>query len=224
MNIIKFITGEYDKQDYIFKYIKIIGTEDALFYINSEFLDTITEVEEQYKYYDLKPTDIVLDIGACIGAFSLKVNKKVLHVHSIEPVMTKQLKQNISLNDANNITIHEYALGDGKDITIDWHGNIKTTKTYSLIDIISMCGGHIDFLKCDCEGAEWNIKPDEIKNIRRIEMEVHNVDDNHHISYFENMLNSNGFIYSITPLSYNLFLISAKKKDDKQPYGKLTWQ
>ena len=223
MDIIKFITGGYDKQDYILKHIKVIGTEDALFYTNSNFLDTISEVEYHYKYYDLRPTDIVLDIGTCIGAFSLKVNKKVLQVHSIEPVMTEPLKRNISLNNANNITIYEYALGDGNDITIDWHGNIKTVKTYSLTDIISMCGGHIDFMKCDCEGAEWNIKSDEIKNIRRIEMEVHNVDNNHPISYFEDMLNDNGFIYNITHISYNLFLISAKKKDNKKTDGELTW-
>ena len=215
MDIIKFITGGYDYLDYIFKNVKIIGTEDSLFYIDSGFLNTITEVESHYQYYDLRPFDIVLDIGACIGAFSLKVNKKVSQVYSIEPTMKKELKKNIFLNNANNITVYEYALGDGTDVTIDWHGNIKTVKSYSLTDIIQMCGGHIDFMKCDCEGAEWNIKPNEIKDIRRIEMEVHDVDDNHPISYFEDMMNNNGFIYTITPLLYNLFLISAKKKDDK---------
>lgn len=213
MDIIKFITGRYDKIDYILKSIKIIGTEDALFYKDSNFLNTITEVYNQYNYYDLRPTDIVLDIGACIGAFSLKVNNKVFHVHSIEPVMTKQLEKNISLNNANNITMHEYALGDGNHVTINWQGNIKIVKSYSLSDIISMCGGHIDFLKCDCEGGEWYIKPNEIKDIRRIEMEIHNVDINHPLSYFENILDDNGFIYNISSLSDDLFLVSAKKKE-----------
>lgn len=215
MDIIKLITGGYDRQDDIFKYTKIIGTEDALFYSDTMFIDTVAEVESHYKYYDLRPTDIVLDIGTCIGAFSLKVNKKVFRVYSIEPTMGKELKKNISLNNANNITVYEYALGDGNDVTIDWHGNIKTVKSYSLTDIISMCGGHIDFMKCDCEGGEWNIKSNELKYIRRIEMEVHYVDNNHPISYFEDMLRNNGFIYTTTPLSYNIFLISARKKDDR---------
>jgi len=31
----------------------------------------------------------------------------------------------------------------------------------------------VDFLKMDCEGAEWFIEPEELKGIRRIEAEVH---------------------------------------------------
>jgi hypothetical protein len=34
-------------------------------------------------------------------------------------------------------------------------------------------GGGCDFLKCDCEGAEWLINPCELQNVRRIEMEIH---------------------------------------------------
>ncbi|HMV50520.1 MAG TPA: hypothetical protein PKD31_22460, partial [Blastocatellia bacterium] len=33
--------------------------------------------------------------------------------------------------------------------------------------------GGCDFLKCDCEGAEWQIDPDDLAGIRRIEMELH---------------------------------------------------
>ncbi|HUW85261.1 MAG TPA: FkbM family methyltransferase, partial [Methanoregula sp.] len=38
--------------------------------------------------------------------------------------------------------------------------------------IIEMAGG-CDFLKCDCEGAEWHIVPEDLTGIRRIEMELH---------------------------------------------------
>ncbi len=30
-----------------------------------------------------------------------------------------------------------------------------------------------DFLKCDCEGAEWTIQPSDLDGVRRIEMELH---------------------------------------------------
>ncbi|HNB04239.1 MAG TPA: FkbM family methyltransferase, partial [Methanoregulaceae archaeon] len=33
--------------------------------------------------------------------------------------------------------------------------------------------GGCDFLKCDCEGAEWKIRPVDLEGIRRIEMELH---------------------------------------------------
>ena len=29
------------------------------------------------------------------------------------------------------------------------------------------------YLKCDCEGAEWLIRPCELEDVRRIEMEIH---------------------------------------------------
>ena len=28
-------------------------------------------------------------------------------------------------------------------------------------------------MKCDCEGAEWSIRPEDLDGVRRIEMELH---------------------------------------------------
>jgi hypothetical protein len=44
--------------------------------------------------------------------------------------------------------------------------------SYPLGKIITMAGG-CDFLKCDCEGAEWQIIPEDLEGVRRIEMELH---------------------------------------------------
>ena len=38
--------------------------------------------------------------------------------------------------------------------------------------IIEIAGG-CDFLKSDCEGAEWQIVPEDLNGIRHIEMELH---------------------------------------------------
>jgi hypothetical protein len=35
-----------------------------------------------------------------------------------------------------------------------------------------MSGG-CDFLKCDCEGGEWLMNPEDLAGIRRLEMELH---------------------------------------------------
>ncbi|MGA2104944.1 MAG: FkbM family methyltransferase, partial [Methanoregula sp.] len=44
--------------------------------------------------------------------------------------------------------------------------------TLTLKDLIKIAGG-CDFLKCDAEGAEWLIRPQDLAGIRRIEMELH---------------------------------------------------
>ena len=65
----------------------------------------------------------------------------------------------------------------------------KDVECKSLKEIITLCGGKIDFLKCDCEGGEWCIKSDEIKDIRRIEMECHlNPDKNIDLKGTKDML------------------------------------
>ena len=44
--------------------------------------------------------------------------------------------------------------------------------TFTLQGLCAIAGG-CDFLKCDCEGAEWGIDPADLAGIRRIEMELH---------------------------------------------------
>lgn len=83
---------------------KTVSTDSASFYIDDN-IETIREVNTEYNFSDLRPTDNVLDIGACIGAFFLSVNKKVNHVYAIEPLMIDSLIRNIELNNAENITV-----------------------------------------------------------------------------------------------------------------------
>ncbi len=64
------------------------------------------------------------------------------------------------------------ALGDGKPREICWDDCRVVSPTYPLRDLIAMSGG-CDFLKCDCEGAEWLIRPADLRDVRRIEMEIH---------------------------------------------------
>lgn len=55
-----------------------------------------------------------------------------------------------------------------------------------------MCGG-CDFLKIDCEGGEWEIEAEELKGIRRIEMEVHKI--RYPLTLMEERLKQAGFDY-----------------------------
>lgn len=215
MNIIEMIFG----QNKISRLIesgsfKTIGTSDTLYYLNSPNLMTIHEVNTQYQYYDIKSTDIVLDIGACIGAFSLKVRNKVNKVYAVEPLMTEYLKEHIKLNNVTNITVLEYALGTNI-MNLSWKYDVdivKQVKGLPLTQLINLAGGYIDFLKCDCEGGEWYIQEKELQDIRRIEMEVH-LDENHpDSSYFDKILTNNEFNYTKTYLTDTELTISAGKK------------
>lgn len=89
------------------------------------------------KYFDVDEGDIVVDIGANIGAFSIYVAKKAEKVFSFESSENfKYLKENITLNNAENISAHNEIITIG-DVFRDY-------------DI-----GKIDFLKIDLGGNEY---------------------------------------------------------------------
>ena len=130
----------------------------------------ITSVTE-YWFDDIRQEDRVLDIGANVGGFCIRAAKKSGHVTAVEPVTTHPLRENIRANNAS-VQVIEGALGNGKPAEICWDDCRVVTRTYPLRDLIQMSGG-CDFLKCDCEGAEWLINPSELNDVRRIEMEIH---------------------------------------------------
>jgi len=130
----------------------------------------ITEIAE-YRYDDIRPTDFVVDIGANVGAFCIQAARYSGHVTAVEPVATDILQENIQLNGAC-VKVIGGALGDGNPAEISWDGCRARVPTYTLRQIIGMAGG-CDFLKCDCEGGEWQIRPEDLAGIRRIEMELH---------------------------------------------------
>ena len=130
----------------------------------------VTDVRE-YWFGDIRPEDHVLDIGANVGAFSIRAARYSPHVVAVEPVTAEVLRENVRLNRAK-VTVIEGALGDGNPAVIDWDDARVQVPTYTLGQLIGMAGG-CDFLKCDCEGAEWLIRPGDLSGIRRIEMELH---------------------------------------------------
>jgi hypothetical protein len=130
----------------------------------------ITEVPD-YRFDDIRKDDTVIDIGANVGAFCIRAALSSDHVVAIEPVATDILRENIRLN-AVPVQIIGGALGDGNPREIRWDDCPVIVPTFPLRDIIAMAGG-CDFLKCDCEGAEWLIDPSDLEGVCRIEMELH---------------------------------------------------
>ncbi|MDD1663218.1 MAG: FkbM family methyltransferase [Methanomicrobiales archaeon] len=130
----------------------------------------ITDIQE-YRFDDIRPDDIVIDIGANVGAFCIRAAHYSDHVIAVEPVSVDILRENIRLNRVH-VKVIEGALGDGRRAEISWDEARVSVHTYTLRQIIGMSGG-CDFLKCDCEGGEWLIRPEDLAGIRRIEMELH---------------------------------------------------
>jgi FkbM family methyltransferase len=130
----------------------------------------IYEVPE-YRFSDIGPDDRVIDIGANVGAFCLRAARMSERVMAVEPVMTSILEENIRLNQAG-IRVLVAGLGTGAPARCTWDEHSAVVPTYPLQTLIRMAGG-CDFLKCDCEGAEWLIRPEDLDGVRRIEMELH---------------------------------------------------
>jgi hypothetical protein len=124
-----------------------------------------------YRADDIRLEDHVVDIGANVGAFCIRASRYAGRVLAVEPVLAGALRENIRCNGVD-VKVLEGGLGDGGARRITWGGHPVTVRTYTLREIITIAGG-CDFLKCDCEGAEWSIRPADLAGVRRIEMELH---------------------------------------------------
>jgi FkbM family methyltransferase len=128
-------------------------------------------VREEYRFEDIQSEDIVIDLGANIGGFCIQSSKLSNHVFAVEPLFADKLRENIILNHVD-VTVIEAALGKGNPLELGYQDRKKIVQTIPFSQIKKMAGG-CDFLKCDCEGAEHLLTPEDLKGVRRIEMEVH---------------------------------------------------
>lgn len=118
--------------------------------------------------------DIVLDVGANIGAYAIRVSSLVQVVHSFEPDIDNYnlAKENLSLNSITNVHLNNSALISSDKTTIDFYVNGKANKgAHSCCPIrgrekitvpakmFSTVVKEIKptIVKMDIEGAEWDI-------------------------------------------------------------------
>ena len=169
------------------------------------------EVQNIYeKYFSVEEGDIIVDIGANIGIFSKKFKDKASKVYALEP---DPLFLN-ELHEINGIEVIPVGISykDGESlIKSDGHANsigkgdisIRTIKFTTFLQKYKI--KKIDFLKMDCEGAEYDIFTEEnvewlSKNCKNIAGEFHLHNDESRIKliltllYFEKY----GLPYKIT--------------------------
>ena len=124
----------------------------------------------------VSPNDCVVDIGANMGWYSINIAKTFpsCKVHAFEPIPKTftYLEKNIKLNQTENIFPHNFGLSsERKDLTFYFYpegsGNassanlsdrkdaeLLTCHVQKLDDFVIINKLHVDFIKCDVEGAE----------------------------------------------------------------------
>lgn len=155
---------------------------------------------DDYRTDDLKSTDVVLDIGANVGVFTVLAAKKVSQVVAVEPLFWRELDQNVKLNKLNNVVSLACALGRSSTLEISFCNKKEQVQCIDLPTIKKKFGVKPTFLKTDCEGGEWSLNTTDFEGIRAVEAEVHNFGGEDPME-FVYMLNELGFEcnYSWTP-------------------------
>ena len=142
----------------------------------------------------LKPNSIVLDVGANVGSFSLRLATHVLkekiddvHIHTFEPnpFVVNILRENLSLNpDLNKfVTIHPIGLGNKKGklpfsynnsntgagrITSEVQGKNISIEIDRVDDFVANINPNsISFIKLIVEGFEPHVFQGAVKTIER---------------------------------------------------------
>ena len=142
----------------------------------------IFEDDAYERFFEVEEGDIVVDLGASLGPFTYKIlpkNPKQCYV--VEPLSyhINVLHKNVG---EDNVKIIQGAITDKKNIEITWDGITESVPTFSFKEFLNENKiNKIDFLKCDCEGGEYDVfQPsniDFLKTIPKIVTEFHLRDD-----------------------------------------------
>ena len=135
-------------------------------------------INDYEKLFEVEKNDIVVDIGATVGEFTYKIlNKNPKHCYVIEPVSVffDTLKKNLH---GHPVSFTNAAITSDKHCTITWDGYDESVNTLTFNQFIKLNRlEHVDFLKFDCEGGEYDIFAEEnisfLKTVPKIVGEFH---------------------------------------------------
>jgi len=215
-----------------FFYLRWLGRKTFIYQINRAIkmklrVNTydkvaVYQVWRRKEYEDdqffIRPNDVVIDIGAHIGAFSIWAASQARSgtIYAFEPNADNfsLLEENIKLNHLPNVRAFKLAVADksGKALLYNsksqnmTHSLFESAFTHSIkIDTISLAEilevngiEEVDYLKIDAEGAEYPIlltlPAALLSRFKKIFIEFHDYLD-HGYTYrdLEHFLSANGF-------------------------------
>jgi len=156
-----------------------VSIKDVLVYEDYEFLD-------KFRLSRLPSDATVLDAGAFVGLYTLKASRYAKRVVSLEPSEQnyRYLESNIMLNGADNVEPRQVALSSkagfsrfsqsGTTSTLS-EGGQQAVETTTLDDVVESVG-HVDLLKLDIEGSEYEVfaaSRSALREIAKITAEIH---------------------------------------------------
>jgi FkbM family methyltransferase len=143
---------------------------------------------------DIPRQGIVVDIGANVGLFSLFAARTARAVYALEPSSRNFMYLTANTRAVPQISTHRIALGgfdgtallrtSGSPTTYTLAGDtadgsaVETVNVWSLNTLFTELQiGHCDYMKIDCEGAEYEIllsaEPAILEKVGRIVLEFH---------------------------------------------------
>lgn len=167
--------------------IALFGFTGYLRLISRTYIMLIKSGRLKSKYPELhflkeiiKPGFVCIDIGANLGYYSIFMQKYAGnegHVHAVEPIplFAKVWKKNLKYSQSENLTLHNYALGQEETTVkmgipvvdgIVHHGMTKVIASeedkfmsyynvdMKIPDLVFQNLQRLDFIKCDVEGYE----------------------------------------------------------------------
>ena len=191
---------------------------------------------EDYKIkkFEIHSNDVIIDIGAHIGIFTIYASQFCNNgkIYSFEPVRENYdlLLNNIKLNNSEQVKPFNLAVSNtNDDVTIYINDdkaahsifpssessiNVKSITLQNIFEENNI--NHCNFLKLDCEGAEYeilcNLPTKYFKKIDKIVMECHFVDKKPElIDGLKQILAKQGFQVRTKTISNELVLLYAIK-------------
>jgi FkbM family methyltransferase len=200
--------------------------------------ETILDRQYEIVSIPLKPEWLIVDIGTALGDYAIWAARQLTSgkVIAVEPFpqSVEIMRKNILLNCVNNIDVTEIAIGGfegqvglqfitgqtSQQSTVATITNLGTTTVKAITlgkFLLENNIDHCDYLKMDCEGAEYEIlfacSYTELMKIDRICMEVHDGITCHSRDEMIEFLKSNGFKIRLTlnPVHDNLAYLFAER-------------
>ncbi|QXJ34875.1 FkbM family methyltransferase [Saccharolobus shibatae] len=160
-----------------------------------------TFIVGEWDFLKVKKNDIVLDAGAFIGDFTVKVAKKAKEVVAVEPLpwAFKLLKKNVELNNLKNVVLVNKALYsvDGMKVKIKDSGvsSSITEEGETEVETITIDSlGKFNVVKMDIEGTEGELIKESVRwldYVRMIAVELHG---ERNLNLIPKILRERGFI------------------------------
>ena len=119
---------------------------------------------KHYHFGDIENCDGVIDIGACYGGFTLAASSRTkADIVAVEPVWDTVVTHNMKKNHISKCKVVSAAVSDKKEVvSIEWNGSTRVVETMIMPEILALLPSSKKlFVKCDCEGGEWNLLPED---------------------------------------------------------------